>query len=131
MNVLQTNHQPPSHLVSNWKYDQFCAFTLLCPKYGNSTPNPQYFQKFSLLSNFIIALSARFQIAINHLPGFFLTQNITNFVILRVIHSGHFLYFHVFRNNILLKHAAHWNFSLQVVNMMTKKNYCRDFFNFL
>ena len=73
------------------------------------------------------ALSALFQIAINHLPGLFLTQNITNFLILRVIHSGHFLYFPVFRNKILLKQSTDWNFSLQVVNMMTKKNYYRDF----
>ena len=41
----------------------------------------------------------------------------------------HFLKFHVFRNNFLLKHARDLIFSLQVVNMMTKK-ILKDFQNF-
>ena len=120
-----------NHLPTSFQTENKASFVFLCSKYGNSAPNPKYFLKFSLQSIFIIALSARFQISINHLPVLCLTQNITNFMILRGSHSGHLLCFHIFGNNILLKHATDLKFSLQVVNMLTMKNYYGDFLNVL
>ena len=31
INALQTSHQPPTHLVSNWNYGQICDISLSCP----------------------------------------------------------------------------------------------------
>ena len=117
--ALQTSHQPPSNLVSNWKYGQFCTFMLKIWKFGSKPP---IFSEILTLVNFHNCVISTLPNI--HQPPVSIVSNSKyyQFYDFAGYSFGAFLmYFQVFRNNILLKHATDLNFSLEVVHMMKSK----------
>ena len=132
INKLKTSLQIPSNLVLNRNYGQFCVLSLLFPKYGNSAPDPKYFQKFCSILNFHNCLIDTLPKSPRSPANFVSNSNSHQFIDFAGREVGKveqdiLRYFCGSSNNFLLKHARDLIFSLQVVNMMTTKKYYGDF----